>query len=232
MDKRMNGSSTQGIIRQGYRTMHDLVFNSLLEEILSGKLKPGDKLNISDIAQRLGVSRTPVREALTQLTSVGLVENQPHRSPFVKKMSIEEVIELYYIRAALEGIAGRLASRRLTPAQMQRLVELCDQMEKLSLSANYEEMLKVNFEFHSLIYEASGSPRLQDLVLQYYRQCNQYRALVMELPGGFEEVCREHRQILSAFQEGDMEKADQLARQHHMNSARRIARSVGSDIRI
>jgi len=66
-------------IRQDYRTMHDLVFNTLMEDILSGRLKPGEKLNISEISERLGVSRTPVREALKQLMSVGLVANVPHR---------------------------------------------------------------------------------------------------------------------------------------------------------
>jgi len=225
---------TQGnqSIRKDYRTMHDLVFNTLMEDILSGRLEPGEKLNISEISERLGVSRTPVREALKQLMSVGLVENVPHRSPFVKKLSIEEIIELYYIRAALEGIASRLAAQRLTDDQIKELEELCMRMEEKAHSGQFDDFIEDNSRFHFLVYEATNSPRLQEMVLRYYRQCGQYRALVMELPGSYEEVCQEHKNILNAFKARDLEKADNVARQHHFNSARRIAKSVGSPIKI
>lgn len=219
-------------IRQDYRTMHDLVFNTLMEDILSGRLKPGEKLNISEISERLGVSRTPVREALKQLMSVGLVENVPHRSPFVKKLSIEEIIELYYIRAALEGVASRLASQRLSDKQIQELERLCKRMEAKARSGKYEDFSENNSKFHFLVYEATNSPRLQEMALHYYRQCEQYRALVMELPGSYDEVCQEHKNILNAFKERDLEKADYVARQHYFNSARRIAKSVDSSIKV
>jgi DNA-binding GntR family transcriptional regulator len=219
-------------IRQDYRTMHDLVFNTLMEDILSGQLKPGEKLNISEISERLEVSRTPVREALKQLMSVGLVENVPHRSPFVKKLSIEEVIELYYIRGALEGVASRLAAQRLSDEQIEELETLCRRMEEKARSGKYDDFIEDNSKFHFLVYKATNSPRLQEMVLQYYRQCEQYRALVMELPGSYDEVCQEHKNILNAFKDRDLEKADNFARQHHFNSARRIAKSVDSSIRI
>lgn len=212
--------------------MHDLVFNSLMEEILSGRLKPGEKLNISEISERLGVSRTPVREALKQLMSVGLVENVPHRSPFVKKLSIEEIIELYYIRAALEGIASRLAANRLSDKQIEELDRLCKRMEQKARSGQFDDFIEDNSKFHFLVYEATRSPRLQEMALHYYRQCEQYRALVMELPGSYDEVCQEHKNILNSFKERDLEKADNVARQHYFNSARRIAKSVGSSIQI
>jgi DNA-binding GntR family transcriptional regulator len=219
-------------IRQDYRTMHDLVFSTLMEDILSGRLKPGEKLNISDISERLGVSRTPVREALKQLMSVGLVENIPHRSPFVKKLSIEEIIELYYIRAALEGVASRLAAQRLSGEQIEELERLCIQMEKKAQSGKYDDFSEDNSKFHFLVYEATNSPRLKEMIFQYYRQCEQYRALVMELPGSYKEVCQEHKNILDAFKKRDLDQADNFARQHHFNSARRIAKSVDSSIRI
>ena len=219
-------------IRRDYRTMHDLVFNTLMEDILSGRLKPGEKLNISEISERLGVSRTPVREALKQLMSVGLVENVPHRSPFVKKLSIEEIIELYYIRAALEGVASRLASKRLSDGQIRELERLCKRMEEKARSGSYDDFVEDNSKFHFLVYEATDSPRLQEMALHYYRQCEQYRALVMELPGSYDEACREHKNILDAFKKRDLEKADYVAREHYFNSARRIAKSVDSSIEI
>jgi DNA-binding GntR family transcriptional regulator len=225
---------TQGsqTIRNNYRTMHDLVFNTLMEDILSGRLKPGEKLNISEISEHLEVSRTPVREALKQLMSVGLVENVPHRSPFVKKLSIEEIIELYYIRAALEGVASRLASKRLSDKQIRELERLCKRMEEKVHRGKYDDFIEDNSKFHFLIYAAADSPRLQEMALHYYRQCEQYRALVMELPGSYNDACQEHRNILNAFKQRDLEKADNFARQHYFNSARRIAKSVDSSVEI
>ena len=222
-----NGPATT--IRQDYRTIQDLVFTTLRDEILSGELEPGERLNTSQLSERLGVSRTPIREALNRLTSIGLVENIPHRGAFVRKLSIEEIIEMYYIRAALEGIAARLAARNLTEEEIQQLLQYCDQMESHLSTGHYQKILDTNFEFHSIIYQAAQSPRLQNLILQYYRHSEQYRALGLELPGRYAEICQEHRNLALALAERDMEGAESNAREHHLNTARRIAKSVGRE---
>lgn len=214
-------------LRKEYHTMYDLVFNSLLEDILSGRIKPGEKLNINEISGRLGVSRTPIREALKQLVSAGLVENEAHRSPFVKKLSVDEIIELYCIRAALDGIASRLATHNLTAEGIDGLEKLCTSMESLSGASQYAETLDANYQFHSSIYQAAGSPRLQELCLQFYRNTEQSRNLSMDIPGSHAEICAEHREMMKAFRLRDSEAADNATRQHYFNLARRIARSVG-----
>ena len=219
-------------IRSGYRTIQDIVFTTLRDEILSGELKPGDRLNTNQLSQRLGVSRTPVREALNRLTSVGLVENIPHRGAFVRKLSIEEIIEIYYIRAALEGIAARLATRNLKPEDTRHLMQLCDEMEVHLTTEDDEKVLETNYQFHITIYQAAQSPRLESLILQHYRQSEQYRALGLDLPGRHAEICEEHRNLVQAMADGDVERAESCAREHHLNTARRIAQSVGSQIQI
>jgi DNA-binding GntR family transcriptional regulator len=225
-----NGPATT--IRQDYRTIQDLVFTTLRDEILSGELGPGERLNTSQLSERLGVSRTPIREALNRLTSIGLVENIPHRGAFVRKLSIEEIIEMYYIRAALEGIAARLAARNLKEEEIQQLLGYCDEMESHLSTGDYQRILETNFEFHSIIYQAAQSPRLQSLILQYYRQSEQYRALGLELPGRYAEICQEHRSLALALAERDIEGAESKAREHHLNTARRIAKSVGREEQI
>jgi len=212
-------------IREVYRSMQDIVFETLRDEILSGKLRPGEALNTLSLSNRLGVSRTPIREALNRLVSIGLIENFPHRGSFVRKLSAEEVLEVYYIRAALAGVCARLATRRITEAQKARLIELCDEMEKPS--EDHKRMLELNFEFHSIIFQAAHSPRVEGLALQYYHQSEQFRALSLELPGRFEEACREHRKILQAIIAGDNDAAEQSSREHQLNTARRITRSLG-----
>lgn len=228
-----SAADTPGIrIRENYQRIQDLVFTNLRDEILSGKLRPNEKLNTNLISKRLGVSRTPIREALNRLISVGLVETIPHRGIFIRKLSIEEIIELYYIRAALEGIAARLAVRNLKKEDTKRLLQHCDDMETQHLLGNVPKFLEINFLFHEIIYEASQSPQLQDLLFQYYSRSEQYRTLGLELPGRYKQICDEHRNLATALADGDIERAEFCAREHHFNTARQIAKSIGSDIQI
>ena len=221
-----------GTVRRDYRTMNELVFHSLLDDILAGRLKPGERLNIDEISQRMGVSRTPVREALKQLVAAGLVENEPHRSPFVKTLSFEDIIELFCIRAALDGMASRLATHHLSGEQLDTLDSYCHQMESLVELRQYNETLAINFKFHSLIYDAAKAPRLRESCLQFYRHTEQARHLVIDLPGSHAEICEEHRVIAKALRMRDSEAADDGTRQHYFNSARRVAKSVGKEITV
>ena len=214
-------------IRSVYRSMQDIVFETLRDEILSGKLPPASALSTLSLSARLGVSRTPIREALNRLISTGLVESVPYRGCFVRKLSVEQVIEVYYVRAALAGVCARLATRRITDAQKKKLVALCEKMEKDRPGEDLKAMLKQNFEFHNIIFKAAHSPAIENLALQYYHQSEQFRALSLELPGRFEEACREHRQILDAILAGNAEQAETSSREHQLNTARRIARSLG-----
>ena len=219
------GMKNSSSIREVYRSMQDIVFETLRDEILTGELQPGVLLNTLSLSSRLGVSRTPIREALNRLVSVGLVENIPHRGSFVRKLSVEEVLEVYYIRAALAGVCARLATKRITETQKKQLIELCDAMEKPD--EDHKTMLQQNFQFHNIIFQAAHSPRVESLALQYYHQSEQFRALSLELPGRFEEACREHRRILQAILDGDNDSAEQSSREHQLNTARRITKSLG-----
>jgi DNA-binding GntR family transcriptional regulator len=219
-------------IRRDYRTMNELVFHSLLEDVLSGRLKPGERLNVDEIAHRLDVSRTPVREALKQLIAAGLVENEPHRSPFVKTLSFEEIIELYCIRAALDGMASRFATRHISDEQLNQLDDFCSKMESLVELRQYNETLSINLKFHSLIYLAAEAPLLRESCQRFYRHTEQARHLVIDLPGSHSEICKEHRAIAKALRLRDSDAADNSTREHYLNSARRVAKSVGKTIAI
>jgi len=222
----------QSTIRKAYRSMQDLVFETLRDEILTGKIKPGESLNTLALSKRLDVSRTPIREALNRLISIGLVENIPYKGSIVRKLSVDEIIEIYYIRAALAGICARLATSRLTDMQKQRLKTLCDEMESLQASLNHNLMLEKNFEFHQIIIKAANSPRIEALTLQFYHQSEAYRALALELPGRYAQVCKEHREILDSLLQGDREKAEKSSREHQLNTARVIAKSLGVEIEL
>lgn len=219
-------------IRDDYRSIQEIVYTTLRDEILSGRLEPGSRLNTSEIAERLGVSRTPIREALNRLIPIGLVEQIPHRGAFVSKLSIEEIIEIYYIRASLEGIAARLAVQHLTQAEIDRLIELSAECMLNLTNEAYNRILEQNYEFHNIVYKAAQSPRLYRLIRQYYSLSGQYRALGLELPGRYGQVCEEHQNLARSLADRDPERAEFHAREHHLNTARRIAQSFGSNIQI
>ena len=219
-------------ILNNYQRIQDLVFTTLRDEILSNKLKPNEKLNTNQLAKRLGVSRTPIREALNRLISIGLVETLPHRGIYIRKLSIEEVIDLYYIRAALDGISARLAVRNLSKEETKRLLQLCDDMETQFHIGDFKKFLEFNFLFLQTIYKATQSPQLQNLLFQFYSQSEHYRSLGLELPGRYKQICEEHRNLATALADGDMERAEFCAREHHFNTAKQIAKSIGSDIQI
>jgi len=212
-------------IRMKYHSIQDIVFTTLRDEIVSHALKPGDILNTVELSKRLGVSRTPIREALNRLISIGLVEEAPHRSCCVKKLSGDQLIEIYYIRAALSGVAARLAATKISDSDKKLLSDLCDQMEQTDEPDQSKTMLDKNREFHDIIIAAANSPRLADLLEQYYSQSQQYRALALELPGRFAEICAEHRKIAEALARGDKEKAEVYTREHYFNTAKRIAQA-------
>jgi DNA-binding GntR family transcriptional regulator len=213
-------------VKNIYKSVQRIVFETIKDEVLTGQLKPGDFLNTLTISKRLGVSRTPVREALNRLTSIGLTENEPHRGYFVKKLSVDEILEIYYIRASLSGACARLAVKNLTDEQIAQLDSLCDEMENLLSQNNHEHMLDANYSFHDIIFKAAHSPRLEDLVLQYYQLSEQYRALALELPGRYNEVCGEHRAIVEAIRKRDPDLAESIEREHQLNTARRIAEAL------
>ncbi|MCX7028008.1 MAG: GntR family transcriptional regulator [Spirochaetes bacterium] len=219
-------------IRARYHSIQDIVFTTLRDEITNHILKPGEALNTVELSKRLGVSRTPIREALNRLISIGLVEETPHHSPCVKTMSADQLVEIYYIRAALMGVAARLAAGRLATEQHATLKDLCDRMEKMEGSDQSKSMLELNREFHSIINAAANSPQLEELLEQYYSQSRQYRELALGLPGRSVEICAEHRRIADALALRDRDEAEAATRDHYFNTAKRIALAFGIDTNI
>lgn len=214
-------------VRTIYRSMQGIVFDTIRDEVLSGSLKPGEVLNTIELSRRLGVSRTPIREALNRLVSIGLVGNETHRGFFVAKLSVDQLLEIYFIRGVVSGACSRLSIRNLTNQQKHTLEQLCDAMESSIAADDHKRMLELNYQFHMTIIRAANSPRLEELVIQYYGMTEQYRALGLELPGRYEEICREHRSILNAIMNGDEQDVELQEREHQFNTARRIAESMG-----
>lgn len=199
------------------------LYNSLLgklqKDILTGKLKPGEKLTEQNLCKTYGVSRTPVREALRQLETDGLVENILNRGAFVIGMTDQDYEDMFELRKAYEIQAVKWAIERITEEEMDKLEETFEFMEFYTLRNDIEKMLTINNGFHQVIYEASHNRMLQKL-LSSYQTFLKYKGMDSVYDDNYLSiVLEEHRAIFKAFKDKDV-KAGALAMEVHINRAK------------
>lgn len=206
-------------------TRAEAVANELRRLIKSGELKPGTRLYQVDIAKKIGVSTTPVREAFMRLAREGLISQDAHRGVMVFLPSLDELDENYEIRIALEELATRLAAKELTDEDLSALGELVAEMRETEDPRHY---LELNHAFHTRIYAAAGRPRLAELIENLRDAAAAYIALLEheDDPAYAEQVQREHERIAAALQERRAPAAAKAMSEHLRNSAKHIAQSV------
>lgn len=157
------------------RTMTEQVLVCLRDMILSGELAPGSRIDQSELAQRFGVSLVPLREALARLQSSGLVRIVPHRGAFVESLSVDELLDIYQVREALEELAARLAAPRLSATDLATLDRLRIDMEQTATIDDFDTFLDLHREFHFTIYRAAGRRHLLQSITQLWDLSARYR---------------------------------------------------------
>jgi DNA-binding GntR family transcriptional regulator len=196
------------------------------EEILSFKLKPGDKLDEARLAERYGTSRTPVREALRQLSSAGLIVLRPHRGAIVAKLGVRELIELLEVTAELEGACGRHAAKACLKSDfgaIDHALGLCRQHAAENDILGYQ---LANEAFHDAISQASCNSYLIKLTMSVRKRAAPYRRLDLERPNHLKVSLEEHARITSAIRDGLADEADRLLRLHVLNIGTELARLI------
>jgi DNA-binding GntR family transcriptional regulator len=195
-------------------TLWQRVYDHLRTEILEGRLEPGAELIEVALAEQLGVSRGPLREAIGRLAAEGLVTVSPRRGAVVRSLSKEEFLELYQVREALERMAVKLAVPRLTDEQFAELASLNEAMEAHATKNEVESFFEANLAFHARLLEASGNSKLEELYRQLLGQLGRYRVRSLTLRGNLKRSVSEHKAILRAARRGDAERAAQLMAEH------------------
>ena len=200
------------------RTVRDLkskVYKIIKEGIIHRKFLPGTQLKESDLVRKLGVSRTPIREALNQLSKEGIIEIFPRKGAFVKNCTKEEVIEILILREVLEGVAARLATLQMSDGLVKRLETLFKDNRKDSI-----DYAQTDEQFHSEIIQASGSTRLVGLVnnLTDSLQMLDMRTVSFRYPERIKESLAEHLKIIDAFRARDAVMAEKLTREHFQHT--------------
>ncbi|HWQ56332.1 MAG TPA: GntR family transcriptional regulator [Bryobacteraceae bacterium] len=197
-----------------YKPLNQIVFERLHGDILRGALRPGDPLRQEDITERLGVSRTPVREAIRRLQAEGLVTSSPRKGAVVAELPLKKVREIYQIRGQLEAFAAELAIDHLNAKDLTGLRKLITEMEALDPERDLEKILDKNRKFHYVIYSASGNDTLVEMIDQLWRDIQRLRSRYLLTPHGHRHSTSEHLGILKALEARDHARLRELVRQH------------------
>lgn len=187
---------------------------ALEEEILSGTLAPGERLDEQALARRFGASRTPVREALRHLASSRLVELKPRQGAVVMALSIPELIEIFEVMAELEGLCARLAARRSSPEERDALRVAHEACRERMQSNDPESFYRENRRFHEIIYSATHNGYLRETTRALRSRVGPYRRYVTYQPGRMAKSVVEHEKVLQAILAGDAASAQNLMREH------------------
>ena len=198
------------------------VFQGVEEQIATGQLKDGEKLDEASLAKRFQVSRTPVREALLQLVGSGLATQIPKRGCFVKAPSFREMIEMFEVMSELEGMCARLAARRISDEQLIAL-ETSNRECENAIKANDSDLYyHKNVEFHECIYSACGNGFLAEETRSLRRRLQSFRRLQLRVRGRMSQSLGEHSEIIEAIRSSDADQADRVSRQHVMIQGERF----------
>lgn len=209
-----------------YNSLRGKVFTQLQNDILNGKYQPGDSLIETRLSEELGVSRTPIREAIRQLELEGLVQSIPNKGAIVKGISAQDIEDIYTIRMMIEGLAARWATEKITQEGLLELEEALDMEEFYTMKNDTEHLLKFDSKFHDIIFRASKSKPLMHTLSTFHHYVQRARNASLSSPGRAKEVLIEHRAILQAIIEGDADKAERLTTQHVRNASENLIRNT------
>lgn len=217
----MEGFDVQKEVTDKY-SLRGRVFNKIREDILSGKYSQNEELKESTIGNELGVSRTPVREALRQLELEGLVNIIPNKGAYVTGISEKDIHDIYVIRSYLEGLAARWACQCITETQIAALEEIIYLSEFHAKKEHHEQVVELDNKFHELMYQASNSKILNHILTDFHHYVQRVRMITLAQTKRAERSNEEHKAILDAIIERDADKAERLANAHIRNTIQNI----------
>ena len=190
------------------------VYRTIRADILEGRYHSGDELKEKNIGDELGVSRTPVREALRQLELEGLVSIVPNKGAFVIGVSLQDIQDIYEIRALLEGLCAKWAAINISDEQITEMDENLVLSEFHESKGNYEQLVSLDNRFHEIMYEASGSKELKRVLKDYHEYVLRVRKNSLGAAGRAKNSTAEHRKIAEAIKAHDALRAEACARTH------------------
>lgn len=201
-----------------YKPLREVVSETLRDAIVAGTLKPGERLMEIQLAEELGVSRTPVREAIRKLELEGFVIMIPRRGTYVADLSIKDFNEVFEIRTALDVLAAGLAAERITDHELEDLQRILVAIGEHIDQGQFEGIVDLDVEFHDLLYRACRNDRLVGIISNLREQFMRFRSISMAYPGRLRKTLEEHSRLVEAIAQRNVELAQQRAREHLENA--------------
>lgn len=206
--------------------LRDVVFNTLRQAILTGELKPGERLMELHLASRLGVSRTPIREAIHKLELEGLVTLIPRRGAEVAQITEKSMNDVLEVRRALDALCAELACDRITESELADLKQACDNFEAVVKTGDLKKITQADVALHDIIVRATGNQRLLQMVNNLSEQMYRYRFEYIKDTSRHETLVEEHRIIYQSIVKKDKKTASDAAKTHIDNQERAIIRRI------
>jgi len=196
-----------------HQTLREKILETIREAILKGNLKPGEKVAEPELAERFGISRTPIREAFRQLESEGYLTVIPRKGAVVAALSERDVQEFYAIKSILEGYGAALAAVKLSEKDMAKLEATNDKLKKLAEEGDVKSFYRVHNEFHEIFLKAADNSKLYELIQQLGMKFSRLRMASLSVPGRMAISVAEHEKLLEAFRNQDGQAAESLVKE-------------------
>jgi DNA-binding GntR family transcriptional regulator len=209
-----------------YKPLREVIFNTLREAIIIGELKPGERLMEVQLAEKMGVSRTPVREAIRKLELEGLVDMVARRGAQVADLSVKDIMDVLEVRASLDGLATSLSSTRITQDELKELMHINTQFTNYVEKENLQGIIKKDVEFHDIIYRSSRNEKLIQIASNLREQVQRFRVIYLKDFSSTKDIIKEHNEILEAIQNKDSNNAQSLAQKHIKKQEESIINSL------
>ncbi len=195
-----------------HQTLREKILETIRDAILKGSLKPGERVSEPDLADRFGISRTPIREAFRQLESEGYLQVVPRKGAVVASLSERDIEEFYAIKILLEGFAARMAAENISEKDIERLEVINDRLWQIAKEGDVKNFFRVHNEFHEVFIKAAGNEKLYEMITQLVMRFKRLRLASLSQPGRMEISAEEHRNMIEAFRRRDGDRAENLVK--------------------
>ncbi len=200
--------------QRDYKPLGEVVFENLRDAILTGKLAPGARLMEIQLAETLGVSRTPVREAMKRLEQEDFIEVVPRKGAYVKELNIKDIFDVLELRYLLEGFAAQYAAQNMTAFDIKTMQKSLDDFERAVNDQDKTALIESDSTFHDTIYSVSKNAKLKETIRNLQEQFYRFRTIYFNEYTNYQEIIDGHRQILAAIESRDGERAKQIVQAH------------------
>lgn len=198
--------------KEKHLTLREKILESIRDAIISGAMPAGSRVSEPELAERHGISRTPIREAFRQLESEGYLTVIPRKGAVVTTFTAKDVEEFYAIKSILEGYAARRACKNLTDREIDRLEAINERLRTMADQGDVKQFFKVHNDFHDLFIKASDNDKLRDMITSLVTRFQRLRLMSLSVPGRMATSVQEHAKIIDAFRRRDCETAEALVR--------------------